>query len=149
VARNVVGSGDSMQCGKDSDVILRRERAQVRGRQDLPRPTGASTHAHALNASERAHPPTYRRRAHPVENSYSYRILYPTTRRIPATLDITTCDQDNAMDEPSRKRRKTSSPAPSSPRGQPARRRSFASPTKASLARNYPSLLPPQSPARD
>jgi hypothetical protein len=48
------------------------------------------------------------------------------------------------MDEPARKRRKTSSPAeqPSSPLKRPPRRPSFASPTKASLARNYPNLLP-------
>ncbi|KAF2818975.1 hypothetical protein CC86DRAFT_336146 [Ophiobolus disseminans] len=51
------------------------------------------------------------------------------------------------MDEPARKRRKTSSPPaemPSSPLRKPPRRPSFASPTKASLARNYPSLLPSQ-----
>jgi hypothetical protein len=53
------------------------------------------------------------------------------------------------MDEPARKRRKTSSLGPSSPRRQPERQPTFASPTKASLARDYPSLLPPQSPARD
>jgi hypothetical protein len=50
------------------------------------------------------------------------------------------------MDEPARKRRKTSSPAERSPsplRKAP-RRPSFASPTKASLARNYPNLLPTQ-----
>jgi len=49
------------------------------------------------------------------------------------------------MDEPARKRRKTSSPPaerPSSPLRKPPRRPSFASPTKASLARNYPNLLP-------
>jgi hypothetical protein len=48
------------------------------------------------------------------------------------------------MDEPARKRRKTSSPPaqPSSSLRKPARRPSFASPTKASLARNYPNLLP-------
>ncbi|KAH7400776.1 hypothetical protein DE146DRAFT_653952 [Phaeosphaeria sp. MPI-PUGE-AT-0046c] len=48
------------------------------------------------------------------------------------------------MDEPARKRRKTSSPTegPSSPLRKPPRRPSFASPTKASLARNYPNLLP-------
>lgn len=48
------------------------------------------------------------------------------------------------MDEPTRKRRKTSSPAEraSSPLRKPPRRPSFASPTKASLARNYPNLLP-------
>lgn len=50
------------------------------------------------------------------------------------------------MDEPARKRRKTSSPAerPSSPLRKHPRRPSFASPTKASLARNYPNLLPPR-----
>jgi hypothetical protein len=53
------------------------------------------------------------------------------------------------MDEPARKRRRTSSPAPSSPPRQPQSRPPFASPTKASLGRNYPSSLPPQSPARD
>jgi hypothetical protein len=53
------------------------------------------------------------------------------------------------MDEPARKRRKTSSPAPSSPTGQPAERPSFAPPIKASLGRNYSNLPPPQSPARD
>ncbi|KAJ8111937.1 hypothetical protein OPT61_g5580 [Boeremia exigua] len=49
-----------------------------------------------------------------------------------------------AMDGPPRKRRKTSSPPqPSpSPLRKPPRRPSFASPTKASLARNYPNLLP-------
>jgi hypothetical protein len=50
------------------------------------------------------------------------------------------------MNEPARKRRKTSSPAERSPsplRKAP-RRPSFASPTKASLARNYPNLLPNQ-----
>jgi hypothetical protein len=48
------------------------------------------------------------------------------------------------MDEPPRKRRKTSSPAERSPSPlrKPPRRPSFASPTKASLARNYPNLLP-------
>lgn len=48
------------------------------------------------------------------------------------------------MDEPARKRRKTSSPLEraSSPLRKPPRRPSFASPTKASLARNYPNLLP-------
>jgi hypothetical protein len=47
------------------------------------------------------------------------------------------------MDEPARKRRKTSSPLEraSSPLRKPPRRPSFASPTKASLARNYPNLL--------
>lgn len=55
------------------------------------------------------------------------------------------------MDEPPRKRRKTSSPAaaPSSPLRKPPRRPSFASPTKASLARNYPNLLPTRAPSRD
>lgn len=55
------------------------------------------------------------------------------------------------MNEPPRKRRKTSSPpqAPSSPLRKPPRRPSFASPTKASLARNYPSLLPTRTPPRD
>jgi hypothetical protein len=53
------------------------------------------------------------------------------------------------MDEPARKRRRTSSPAPSSPARQSERRPPFASPTKASLGRNYPNSLPPQSPARD
>jgi hypothetical protein len=50
------------------------------------------------------------------------------------------------MDEPARKRRRTSSPAEraSSPLRKPARRPSFASPTKASLARNYPNLLASQ-----
>jgi hypothetical protein len=48
------------------------------------------------------------------------------------------------MDEPARKRRRTNSPLEraSSPLRNPPRRPSFASPTKASLARNYPSLLP-------
>ncbi|KAH4939245.1 hypothetical protein HBI67_064850 [Parastagonospora nodorum] len=48
------------------------------------------------------------------------------------------------MDEPARKRRRTNSPTDreSSPLRKPARRPSFASPTKASLARNYPNLLP-------
>jgi hypothetical protein len=47
------------------------------------------------------------------------------------------------MDEPPRKRRRTSSPLEkaSSPLKKPARRPSFASPTKASLARSYPDLL--------
>ena len=57
-----------------------------------------------------------------------------------------------AMDEPPRKRRKTSSPVrpPSSPLRKPPRRPSFASPTKASLARNYPNLLPTRtSPRQD
>lgn len=49
------------------------------------------------------------------------------------------------MDEPARKRRKTSSPIErqrsASPLKKPPRRPSFASPTKASLARNYPNLL--------
>lgn len=50
------------------------------------------------------------------------------------------------MDEPARKRRRTNSPdAPSSPLRKPPRRPSFASPTKASLARNYPNLLPARS----
>ena len=56
------------------------------------------------------------------------------------------------MDEPPRKRRKTSSPVrpPSSPLRKPPRRPSFASPTKASLARNYPNLLPTRtSPRQD
>ncbi|KAH6616630.1 hypothetical protein C7974DRAFT_48481 [Boeremia exigua] len=55
------------------------------------------------------------------------------------------------MDEPPRKRRKASSPlqAPSSPLRKPPRRPSFASPTKASLARNYPNLLPTRTPPRD
>ncbi|KAH8732480.1 hypothetical protein GQ44DRAFT_697696 [Phaeosphaeriaceae sp. PMI808] len=48
------------------------------------------------------------------------------------------------MDEPARKRRKTASP-PSSPLRKPPRRPSFASPTKASLARNYPNLVPSRS----
>lgn len=54
------------------------------------------------------------------------------------------------MDEPPRKRRKTSSPvrASSSPLRKPPRRPSFASPTKASLARNYPELLPTRTPPR-
>lgn len=52
------------------------------------------------------------------------------------------------MDEPPRKRRKTSSPAQitSSPLRKPPRRPSSASPTKASLARNYPNLLPTRTP---
>lgn len=52
------------------------------------------------------------------------------------------------MDEPPRKRRKTSSPVhpSSSPLRQPPRRPSFASPTKASLARNHPNLLPTRTP---
>ncbi|KAF2133372.1 hypothetical protein P153DRAFT_308130 [Dothidotthia symphoricarpi CBS 119687] len=48
------------------------------------------------------------------------------------------------MDEPTPKRRRTNSPderAPNSLR-KPPRRPSFASPTKSSLARNYPNLLP-------
>ncbi|KAF2852902.1 hypothetical protein T440DRAFT_22948 [Plenodomus tracheiphilus IPT5] len=49
------------------------------------------------------------------------------------------------MDEPARKRRRTNSPEErdrqSSPLKKPPRRPSFASPTKASLARNYPDLL--------
>ena len=53
------------------------------------------------------------------------------------------------MDEPARKRRKTNSPEErerqSSPLRKPPRRPSFASPTKASLARNYPNLLRPTS----
>ncbi len=53
------------------------------------------------------------------------------------------------MDEPARKRRRTNSPQEperqSSPLRKPPRRPSFASPTKASLARNYPNLLPPTS----
>jgi hypothetical protein len=53
------------------------------------------------------------------------------------------------MDEPARKRRRTSSPAPSSPARQSERHPPFASPTKASLGRNYHNSLPPQSPARD
>ncbi|KAF3036448.1 hypothetical protein E8E12_005480 [Didymella heteroderae] len=55
------------------------------------------------------------------------------------------------MDEPPRKRRKTSSPAQqeSSPLRKPPRRPSFASPTKASLARNYPNLLPTRTPPRE
>ncbi|KAF3049743.1 hypothetical protein E8E11_004209 [Didymella keratinophila] len=55
------------------------------------------------------------------------------------------------MDEPPRKRRKTSSPTQqeSSPLRKPPRRPSFASPTKASLARNYPSLLPTRTPPRE
>ncbi|KAL5117519.1 hypothetical protein ACEQ8H_004549 [Pleosporales sp. CAS-2024a] len=59
------------------------------------------------------------------------------------------------MDEPARKRRRTNSPEEraASPLRKPARRPSFASPTKASLARNYPNLLPsrpapPASPSR-
>ncbi|KAJ4382316.1 hypothetical protein N0V86_002650 [Didymella sp. IMI 355093] len=52
------------------------------------------------------------------------------------------------MDEPPRKRRKTSSPPhqESTPLWKPPRRPSFASPTKASLARNYPNLLPTRTP---
>lgn len=55
------------------------------------------------------------------------------------------------MNEPPRKRRKTSSPpqAPSSPLRKPPRRPSFASPTKASLARDYPNLLPTHTPPRE
>lgn len=51
------------------------------------------------------------------------------------------------MDEPARKRRRTNSPEEraSSPLRKPPRRPSFASPTKASLARNYPNLLRPTS----
>lgn len=53
------------------------------------------------------------------------------------------------MDEPARKRRKTNSPEErerqSSPLRKPPRRPSFASPTKASLARSYPNLLRPTS----
>lgn len=56
-----------------------------------------------------------------------------------------------AMNEPPRKRRKTSSPpqAQSSPLRKPPRRPSFASPTKTSLARNYPNLLLSRTPPRD
>jgi hypothetical protein len=55
------------------------------------------------------------------------------------------------MDEPPRKRRKTSSPPhqESTPLRKPPRRPSFASPTKASLARNYPNLLPTRTPPRE
>ena len=55
------------------------------------------------------------------------------------------------MDEPPRKRRKTSSPTQheSSPLRKPPRRPSFASPTKASLARDYPNLLPTRTPPRE
>lgn len=55
------------------------------------------------------------------------------------------------MNEPPRKRRRTSSPPPAlpSPLRKPPRRPSFASPTKASLARSYPSLLPTQTPLLD
>lgn len=55
------------------------------------------------------------------------------------------------MNEPPRKRRRTSSPAQasSSPLRKPPRRPSFASPTKASLARSYPNLLPTRTPPRD
>lgn len=58
---------------------------------------------------------------------------------------------DLNMDEPPQKRRRTSSPAqaPSSPLRKPPRRPSSASPTKASLARNYPSLLPTRTPSGD
>jgi hypothetical protein len=54
------------------------------------------------------------------------------------------------MEEPPRKRRKTSSPPQqeSSPLRKPPRRPSFASPTKASLARNYPTILPTRTPPR-
>lgn len=48
------------------------------------------------------------------------------------------------MNEPARKRQRTNSPDErvSSPLRKPPRRPSFASPTKSSLARNYPNLLP-------
>jgi hypothetical protein len=55
------------------------------------------------------------------------------------------------MNEPPAKRRRTSSASeqPSSPLRRPPRRPSFASPTKASLARNYPNLLTSVSPRRN
>ncbi|KAF1932860.1 uncharacterized protein M421DRAFT_416460 [Didymella exigua CBS 183.55] len=55
------------------------------------------------------------------------------------------------MDEPLRKRRKTSSPAQQdfSPLRKPPRRPSSASPIKASLARNDYNLLPARTPPRD
>ena len=55
------------------------------------------------------------------------------------------------MDEPPRKRPKTSSPAQHEPSQlrKPPRRPSFASPTKASLARNYPNLLLARTPPRE
>ena len=55
------------------------------------------------------------------------------------------------MSEPPRKRRKSSSPlqTPSSPLRKSPRRPSFASPTKASLARNYPNLLSTRKSPRD
>jgi hypothetical protein len=55
------------------------------------------------------------------------------------------------MSEPPSKRRRTNSPEEraSSPLKQPPRRRpSFASPTKASLARGYPKLLDSTSPTK-
>ncbi|RAR03413.1 hypothetical protein DDE82_004954 [Stemphylium lycopersici] len=54
------------------------------------------------------------------------------------------------MSEPPSKRRRTNSPEDraSSPLRKPPRRPSFASPTKASLARNYPNLLPSASTPR-
>ena len=60
-------------------------------------------------------------------------------------------DTYTTMDGPPRKRRKTSSPAQalSSPLRKPPRRPSLASPTKASLARNYPNLLPTRTPPRE
>lgn len=55
------------------------------------------------------------------------------------------------MDEPVRKRRRTVSPSErdrqSSPLKKPPRRPSFASPTKSSLARNYPDLVRAKSAA--
>ncbi|KAF2660514.1 hypothetical protein K491DRAFT_621039 [Lophiostoma macrostomum CBS 122681] len=57
------------------------------------------------------------------------------------------------MDEPARKRRKTNSPQDqgraSSPLKKPPRRPSFASPTKASLARFNPNLLPTRPTSSD
>jgi hypothetical protein len=60
-------------------------------------------------------------------------------------------NSNSDMDEPPRKRRRTSSPAQgsSSPLRKPPLRPSFASPTKASLARDYPNLLPTRTPPRD
>ena len=71
-------------------------------------------------------------RQHPVVHNYRASISKPLF-----------FDNYFTMDEPPRKRRRTSSPLEkaSSPLRKPARRPSFASPTKASLARNHPDLL--------
>lgn len=73
------------------------------------------------------------------------------TRQCPPASSKLYTDELNktsVMDEPPRKRRKTASPGAhereSSPLKKPPRRPSFASPTKASLARFNPNLLPPR-----